>query len=115
MAALPMIARDSRPAGGLGARSGTPSRYAGAGLSNAPPRYPYLARRRGQEGRVVLRVQVTAGGDPAEVQVRWSSGYRLLDDAAIRAVKAWRFSPASRGGISVASSVDVPVSFKLIN
>ena len=61
----------------------------------------------------MLRAQVTASGDPAAVRVHQSSGYRLLDAAAVAAVKAWRFVPASRGGIPMAASVDVPVSFKL--
>ncbi len=97
----------------LGDSPGVVPRYAGGGLSNAAPRYPYLARRRGQEGRVVVRVQVSAAGDAAAVSIRRSSGYRLLDEAAVKAVKTWRFAPAKRGGFSVAGSVDVPVSFKL--
>lgn len=106
VAALPA----SVPGGGF---AGTPPRYAGRGLSNAPPRYPYLARRRGQEGRAVLRVQVTADGQAAAVRLHETSGYRLLDEAALAAIKAWRFTPAKRGGLSVAGSVDVPISFKL--
>ena len=88
-------------------------KYSGGGLSNAPPPYPYLARRRGQEGRVVLLVQVSAAGDALAVRLRDSSGHRLLDQAALEAVKAWRFIPASRLGRPVAGSVAVPVSFKL--
>ncbi|MCH9045123.1 MAG: energy transducer TonB [SAR324 cluster bacterium] len=99
--------------GSLGDSPGAPPRYAGGDLSNAPPRYPFLSRRRGQEGRVVLRAQVTASGDPAAVRVHQSGGYRLLDAAAVAAVEAWRFVPASRDGIPVVGSVDVPVSFKL--
>ena len=88
-------------------------RHSGAGLSNAPPRYPHLARRRGQEGRVVLRVEVDADGAAAAVRIRRSSGHRLLDAAAIEAVRGWRFLPAKRAGTSVAGVLDVPVSFKI--
>ena len=112
-AAVPAAVRNSDLVGGLGDGPGALPRYAGGSLLNAPPRYPYLARRRSQEGRVVLRIQVSAGGDAAAVRIRQSSGYRLLDDAAVEAVKTWRFVPASRGGNPVAGSVDVPVSFKL--
>lgn len=95
------------------AMAASPATVRGGGLANAAPRYPYLARRQGQEGRVIVRVQVSAAGNAATVSVRRSSGYRLLDEAAVKAVKSWRFAPANRGGISVAGSVDVPVSFKL--
>lgn len=88
-------------------------KFTGGGLSNAPPRYPYLARRRGQEGRVVLLVQVSAAGDAVAVRLRESSGHRLLDEAAVEAVKTWRFIPANRAGQAVSGSVAVPVSFRL--
>ncbi len=113
IAALPATVRDSGKFGSLGESPRILPQYSGSGLFNAPPRYPFLARRRGQEGRVVLRAQVTANGDPETVRVRQSSGFRLLDAAAVAAVKAWRFVPASRGGIPVAGSVEVPISFKL--
>ena len=91
----------------------TTARYSGPGLSNPAPRYPYRARRKGQEGRAILRVEVTASGDASAVRILRSSGHRLLDDAAVDAVRAWRFQPASRSGIPVAGLVDVPISFKL--
>lgn len=90
-----------------------PPRFGVSGLSNPPPRYPYLARRQGQEGRVVLRVRVSARGDAKAVAIQRSSGYRLLDEAALEAVRKWRFVPASRGGSKVPAPVDVPISFKL--
>ncbi len=116
-AAMPAGGRTGGPNGGIGGNieksAATSPGYSGGSLSNAPPRYPYLARRQGQEGRVVLRVRVSAGGDPMSVRVRQSSGYRRLDDAAVKAVGTWRFTPARRGGIPVAGSVDVPISFRL--
>jgi protein TonB len=113
VAALPAAAAGGGPDEGVDDGPRAAPRYGGADLSNPRPRYPYLARRRGQEGRVLLRVEVTAAGDAAAVSLRQSSGYRLLDDAAVEAVRKWRFAPASRGGHPVAGSVDVPVSFKL--
>ncbi len=88
-------------------------RYEGAGLANPLPRYPYLARWRGQEGRVLLRVLVSAAGEAKAVSIRQSSGYRLLDEAALKAIGAWRFFPARKAGIPAADAVDVPVSFRL--
>jgi protein TonB len=113
MAALSAAANRSGVVGGIGDNVETLPRYTGAGLSNAPPHYPFLARRQGQEGRVVLRVQVTAAGEASAVSLRQSSGYRRLDDVAVEAIKKWRFAPASRDGLPVAGSVDVPVTFKL--
>ena len=91
----------------------TAASYTGVGLSNAQPRYPYAARRRGEEGRVVLRVQVTAAGDAADVMVLRTSGFPRLDQAARAAVRNWRFLPASRNGKAVPGIVDVPVTFNL--
>ena len=88
-------------------------RYQGAGLANPAPRYPWFARRRGQEGRVVLRVRVGPDGAAEAVSIHRSSGYRLLDEAAAAAVGAWRFAPARQDGRPVPGSVDVPVSFRL--
>jgi protein TonB len=78
-----------------------------------PPRYPELARRRGEQGRVMLRVSVSADGKPIEVGVAQSSGHETLDQAAVTAVKQWRFVPASQGGRPVAAVAEVPVTFRL--
>ena len=103
---------DSGSAGGNGGTGSSP-RFAGQGLSNPPPRYPHLARQRGQEGQVVIRVRVSADGNARSVTVRQSSGYPLLDDAAAKAIRRWRFVPASFAGVAMAGTVDVPVTFRL--
>lgn len=82
-------------------------------LRNPAPRYPPLARRMGQQGKVVLRVLVNAGGDPAKVEVRASSGSDVLDEAALDAVKRWRFVPARKGEQAVDAWVLVPITFSL--
>ena len=84
-----------------------------AGLANTPPAYPLAARRSGAEGRVVLRVWVSAGGAVEAVTVAVSSGHELLDEAARRGVAGWRFVPGRLAGVPVAASVDVPVVFRL--
>ncbi len=91
-----------------GAATGKPS-Y----LKNPAPRYPEAARLAGQEGVVLLRVEIVSSGKAGEVHVRQGSGFLLLDDAAVRAVSKWRFRPAKAGGVSVASSADIPVRFRL--
>ena len=83
--------------------------------SDRPPVYPAMARRRGEQGRVVLRVSVAAGGTPAQVAVGQSSGFPSLDDAAMDAVRQWRFVPATRDGQPVPAVAEVPILFRLEN
>lgn len=99
--------------GGGQVASLTPARFSGQGLSNPAPRYPMAARRRGQEGRVLLRVLVTPEGLPGSVSLLRTSGHRLLDKAALAAVEDWRFVPGRRGGAAIESMIDVPIAFKL--
>ncbi len=89
------------------------SRYDVAALNNPKPPYPLSARRNGAQGRVILSVQVSAGGASNEVLLKRSSGYAVLDDAALQTVRRWRFVPARRGATPVDSWVDVPIIFRL--
>jgi protein TonB len=82
-------------------------------IRNTPPIYPETARRAGWEGRVTVRVEVSADGSPISVALEKSSGYGVLDQAALRAVKGWRFQPRTIGGVTMAGTVDVPVNFTL--
>jgi protein TonB len=81
--------------------------------SDRPPAYPEMARRRGQQGRVVLQVNVSAEGMPVTVAVVETSGFTSLDAAAMTAVQQWRFVPATRGGTVVPAIAEVPVRFRL--
>src|SRR5690606_10423155 len=82
-------------------------------LSAALPRYPAEERRRGVEGNVTLRIDVDANGLPTDVDYAHRSGNRALDRAALVAARNWRFQPAIRNGEAVASTVTVPVAFRL--
>lgn len=84
-----------------------------AGMWNLPPRYPRLARVNGWQGTVLLRVSVSSTGRVGAVEVRRSSGFPVLDEAALLAVRQWRFRPAVRGGAPAASLVEFPVTFRL--
>jgi protein TonB len=90
-----------------------PVRYAGPGLVNPGPAYPRGARRRGEEGIVVLRVLVSTDGLPQTVALIQSSGFGSLDQAASEAVREWRFIPAQRGETAVPATIDVPIAFRL--
>jgi protein TonB len=96
-----------------GGASGGAAEGAAPRADNPAPAYPYAARRRGQEGRVVLEVEVLADGGAGAVAVARSSGVASLDRAAVDAVRRWRFRPARRNGRTVRSTVRVPVRFAL--
>ena len=77
------------------------------------PPYPRHAREMGWEGTVVLRVEVKPDGTVGAASVHRTSGYLTLDEAALTAVKRWRFTPPTDGAFSFAAIVDVPVRFDL--
>ena len=58
---------------------------------NPSPNYPRRARRLGLFGEVILRVEVNAKGEVVGIKVHASSRHRILDAAAERAVRKWRF------------------------
>lgn len=80
---------------------------------NPQPDYPMLLREQGIGGVVWLRVWVDSDGRPVEIKLAKGSGYRLLDDAALRAVKLWRFIPAKNGEQRITSWVEFPIRFTL--
>lgn len=90
-----------------------PPRFSVAYLHNPPPPYPLMARHNGYQGTVLVRAEVSVGGDCLQARVEKSSGYAVLDQAALEAVKQWRFLPARRGDQTVAAWVEVPVTFRL--
>lgn len=91
------------------------ARFDAAYLDNPAPRYPRLSRRIGEQGKVLLRVLVTADGLAGEVRLQQSSGHSRLDEAARSAVSQWRFEPARQGDRPIANWVIVPIEFKLEN
>jgi protein TonB len=81
--------------------------------SSPPPDYPALSRRLGEQGEVVLRVQVSAGGHALAVELAKPSGFDRLDRAALQAVGKWRFVPAMADGQLLTAWFEVPVRFEL--
>ena len=80
---------------------------------NPPPRYPLQARKRHHQGTVVLDVLVDARGKAQDVRIAESSGYSILDRAAMEAAEDWRFKPGRRNGRPVDTWVKLPVRFEL--
>jgi TonB family protein len=89
------------------------ARYAAGALNNPKPAYPLAARRRGEQGRVILRAYVRADGTAGEVAIKQSSGSVLLDEAARQAVRRWHFLPARRGAVAIDAWVEIPMTFRL--
>jgi len=81
---------------------------------NPRPDYPEMAKRKGWQGECLLRVAVSPEGKASAVSVHRSSGYASLDQAALAAVRRWRFLPQSVGGSCMASTIEVPVNFSLL-
>ncbi len=78
-----------------------------------PPIYPHQSIRRNQEGTTLIRAKVSRSGGIEKLMIYQSSGYALLDQAAMTAVQKWEFEPAKQNGLIVSSWVQVPVNFVL--
>ena len=90
-----------------------PPRPLAEATGNVQPIYPEQARQRRIEGRVVLRIVVSPQGRTASASVAKSSGSAILDQAALDAVRDYRFIPASQGGVAVVGIADLPFNFRL--
>jgi protein TonB len=74
------------------------------------PQYPAASRRAGESGTVLLDIVIGPNGAPTEINVERSSGYTALDQAAVTAVRLWRFTVSSDASYA---RVHLPVSFRL--
>lgn len=77
------------------------------------PRYPEQARRRREEGKVLVRLVVDAQGRPTECTVLASEPAGTFDAAALEAVRRFRFRPGKLAGGAVATVVHIPFAFSL--
>lgn len=91
----------------------TAARFDADYLNNPAPPYPPLSRRMREEGKVMLKVLVSAAGLPERIELARSSGSERLDRAAEDAVRRWKFVAARQGEQPVESWVLVPIIFKL--
>jgi TonB family protein len=82
-------------------------------LANPKPAYPSASIRLREEGEVLCRLTIDAGGGVVDVAVARSSGHTRLDAAAVHAVRRWRFEPALRDGVAEATTATLPVVFRL--
>lgn len=82
-------------------------------VSGRPPRYPTESRRKHEQGTVVLFLTLGTDGRVANISVSRSSGFARLDDAAMDAVKRWRWAPPTREGQPVIAQGVVEIPFQL--
>ncbi|HEX7853154.1 MAG TPA: energy transducer TonB [Sphingobium sp.] len=82
-------------------------------LAAKPPRYPMDSRLKKEQGTVVLAVTVGIDGGVAAISVRKSSGFARLDNAALDAVRKWRWKPIRENGQPVIVKGEVPIPFVL--
>ena len=83
--------------------------------SRVEPTYPSASRRAGEEGTVRLKVLVDEKGRPRDVTLANSSGFARLDQAAMDAVRKWRFVAATDGNNPIAAWTQVAITFRLTN
>lgn len=82
-------------------------------LQNPKPPYPSLSKRLGEQGKVVVRVLIGIDGKAQSTEVKQSSGFERLDQAALATVLRWRYVPGKRAGVPEAMWFNVPISFVL--
>lgn len=82
-------------------------------LQNPKPPYPSLSKRLGEQGKVVVRVLIGVDGTAQKAEIKQSSGFERLDQAALVTVQRWRYVPGKRAGVPEAMWFNVPISFVL--
>ena len=82
-------------------------------LHNPKSEYPRISRQRNEQGKVVVSVFIGTDGTAQKAEIKVSSGYERLDQAALATVKSWRYVPGKRGGVPEAMWFNVPINFVL--
>ncbi|MDO9146211.1 MAG: TonB family protein [Hydrogenophaga sp.] len=82
-------------------------------LNNAPPPYPPLSKRLGEQGKVIVRTLIEINGSASKAEIRTSSGYERLDQTALQTVLKWRYVPGKRAGVPEAMWFNIPINFVL--
>ena len=78
-------------------------------ISKSPPRYPPRALEGEKEGKVELSITINPDGSVGEVRVVSASPAGYFEDAAVTAVKKWRYRATGR----TIADARVEVTFKL--
>lgn len=95
------------------------SKHINAALKNRFARhfeYPWLARQRGWQGRVLLSLHIAGNGDLSHWKVEQTSGYRTLDQSALKAARHIEHLPQAERWLHGESlEVHLPVQYKLLD
>lgn len=81
--------------------------------ANEPPRYPESERLAGREDDVVVAITLDDRGEVLDVALRRPSRFAGFNREALRAARGWRFEPARRHGVAVATTLDKRIEFRL--
>lgn len=80
-----------------------------------PPNYPHKARRRQLATRLVIQMVVDAKGNVSRIQIKSGEHQDVFREAALKAIRRWRFKPARLKGQTVAVLVTLPLEFSCTN
>ena len=80
-------------------------------LHNPKPEYPRISKQRNEQGKVIVNVFIGTDGSPQKAEIKTSSGFERLDQAALATVRSWRYVPGKRGGVPEAMWFAVPINF----
>ena len=82
-------------------------------INNPHPPYPFIARKKGFQGKLILEVSVNEDGSVKNVRISQSSGYEILDTVSKKTIEKWIFTPAKKMGRAVKDNILVPIRFIL--
>ena len=82
-------------------------------LPRVLPRYPPRAKARGIEGRGRFDITVSPASTVSDAKVVGASPKEIFDQAALEAIRRWRFKPAFREGRAVAQRATLKLMFRL--
>lgn len=94
-------------------RAQTATDFSAPSVARSPVQYPPDAVSAGEEGTVMVALEVDGSGRAHDARIDESSGHPRLDEAALLSVSRWSFRPATRKGEPVAQRIRVPVAFRL--
>jgi len=80
-------------------------------IEHTPPVYPEKFLLATQEAKVFLNIRIDEYGKVVGTSISKSSGDAELDQAALKAVKTWRYLPATKGGKPVPITIRQPIAF----
>lgn len=82
-------------------------------LNSPDPSYPQIAREREMKGTVIIKVLLRTDGTVDQAEIAKSTGYPILDNAALEAARKWTFTPAMQRNKPVRVWVSIPFTFTL--